>query len=94
MYYEGPVESKERAATLLASILEEDVSTSVWIDASFLLATLKEQTDRDEAARLYEQAIELGDELDLKGQDSDVQRHLRLTLAKAFFTSPSGNVPI
>jgi hypothetical protein len=85
LYYEGPVESKQRAAELLESVLEQGASAPIIVDASFLLGTLKEQADRDEAARLYEQATELRDTLDFQDKNPDVQHHLRLTLAKSFF---------
>ena len=85
LYYEGSAESRQRAAELLEAILERGASAPITIDAGFLLGTLKEQTNRDEAARLYEQATKLVGSLDLKGKDSDVQHHLRLTLAKSLF---------
>jgi hypothetical protein len=89
LYYEGPAESKQQAAELLASILEQGASVPTTIDATFLLASLKEQTDRIEAAELYKKATELKDHLDLANEDPDVQRHLRLTLAKSFFNLAS-----
>jgi tetratricopeptide (TPR) repeat protein len=84
LYYEGPVESKHQAAELLEAILKQDASAPIALEASFLLGTLREQADRDEAIELYEQATNLKDALDLANQDSDVQRHLRLTLHKSF----------
>ena len=89
LYYEGSAESKQRAAELLASILEQSPPAPTMVDASFLLATLKEQTDRDEAARLYQQATEQRDQLNLQGTDLGIQDHLRLTLAKSFFNLAS-----
>lgn len=89
LYYEGPLESKQRAAELLASIVKQGAPLPIMVDASFLLATLKERTDRDEAIRLYQQATELGDRLDLRDKDSGIQDHLRLTVAKSFFSLAS-----
>jgi tetratricopeptide (TPR) repeat protein len=90
LYFEGPVESKQRASDILAEVLEQGgASASLITDASFLLATLKEQVNRGEAIKLYEQATKLRDSLDLRDKDPDVQHHLRLTLAKSFFNLAS-----
>jgi hypothetical protein len=89
LYYEDPAAGGQKAAELLELLLEQDAEEPVTIDALFLLGTLKEQTDRNEAARLYRQAVALGDDLDLIGKDPDVRRHLRLTLAKSLFNLAS-----
>jgi hypothetical protein len=84
LYYEETVESRQRSAELLESILEQGASVPITIDASFLLGMFKEQTNRhDEAAKLYEQATKLREKLDLKDEDLDVQRHLRRTLSRS-----------
>ena len=85
LYYQGSRESRTQASELLRSILDEGAPTAVMVDASFLLASVRERTYPDEAIELYEQATELGDALDLRTESPDVQRHLRLTIAKSFF---------
>ncbi len=89
LYFAGPDEVKHRAMEILQSITERGAPIGTLLDATFLLGTLLEQTDRKTAAKTYQQAAELKGKLDAADGEMHVQEHLRLTLAKSFFNLAS-----
>lgn len=89
LYYEGGEEKRARAAALLEEIVTGEGSAPILIDASYLLGTLREQSDRQEALELYKQAISYGGRLNFPDGQAAMNAHLRLSLAKSYFNAAS-----